>query len=129
MSAQDPTSTLPGAAAQDGEQADHRSLGLSDAQVLDALRGMIRARTVDDRLWLLSRQGKAHFVITSAGHEATQFGCAMAIDVGRDYVVPYYRDMALAMAMGQTPREIFLHALGKADDPASGGAARAGAGR
>lgn len=121
MSAQDPTSTRPGAAAQDGEQADHRSLGLSDAQVLDALRGMIRARTVDDRLWLLSRQGKAHFVITSAGHEATQFGCAMAIDVGRDYVVPYYRDMALAMAMGQTPREIFLHALGKADDPASGG--------
>jgi len=100
---------------------DHESLILSNEQLLDGLRGMIRARTVDDRLWLLSRQGKAHFVITSAGHEATQFGCAWAINVGQDYVVPYYRDMALAMALGQTPLDIFLHALGKAGDPASGG--------
>jgi 2-oxoisovalerate dehydrogenase E1 component alpha subunit len=102
-------------------QYEHAALGLSDAQVLAALRGMIVARTVDDRLWLLSRQGKAHFVITSAGHEATQFGCAWAVQVGRDYVVPYYRDMALVLALGQTPRDIFLHALGKAEDPASGG--------
>ena len=96
-------------------------LGLSNEQLLDGLRGMIRARTVDDRLWLLSRQGKAHFVITSAGHEATQFGCAWAVNVGQDYVVPYYRDMALALALGQTPLDIFLHALGKAGDPSSGG--------
>ncbi len=100
---------------------DHMALELPPTQVLDALCGMLRARTVDDRLWLLSRQGKIHFVITSAGHEATQFGCAWAINVGRDYVVPYYRDMALALALGQTPLDIFLHALGKAADPASGG--------
>src|SRR5215216_163114 len=105
-------------AAPPAHALDHRALELAPAQVLDALEGMLRARTVDDRLWLLSRQGKIHFVITSAGHEATQFGCALAIKAGRDYVVPYYRDMALAMALGQTPREIFLHAFGKAADPA-----------
>jgi 2-oxoisovalerate dehydrogenase E1 component alpha subunit len=99
----------------------HEQLGLSDEQVVQALRGMITAREVDDRLWLLSRQGKAHFVITSAGHEATQFGCAWAINAGRDYVVPYYRDMALVMAMRQTPLDIMLHVMGKQDDPASGG--------
>ena len=110
----------PAPAAHDF-QGDHGALGLSDAQVMAALRGMIQSRTVDDRLWLLSRQGKAHFVITSAGHEATQFGCGLAVNVGRDYVVPYYRDMALALALGQTPRDIFLHALGRADDPSSGG--------
>jgi 2-oxoisovalerate dehydrogenase E1 component alpha subunit len=99
----------------------HESLGLSLEQVIQALRGMILAREVDDRLWLLSRQGKVHFVITSAGHEATQFGCAWAINIGRDYVVPYYRDMALAMALGQTPLDMLLHAMGKGDDPASGG--------
>jgi 2-oxoisovalerate dehydrogenase E1 component alpha subunit len=60
-------------------------------------------------------------VITSAGHEATQFGCAWAVNIGQDYVVPYYRDMALALALGQTPQDIFLHALGKAGDPSSGG--------
>jgi 2-oxoisovalerate dehydrogenase E1 component alpha subunit len=95
--------------------------GLLNERLCDGLRGMIRARALDDRLWLLSRQGKAHFVITSAGHEATQFGCAWAVNVGQDYVVPYYRDMALALALGQTPLDIFLHALGKAGDPSSGG--------
>lgn len=103
------------------QPADHETLGLAADQLLDGLRGIIRARAVDDRLWLLSRQGKAHFVITSAGHEATQFGCAWAVNIGRDYVVPYYRDMALALALGQSPRDIFLHALGRAGDPSSGG--------
>jgi 2-oxoisovalerate dehydrogenase E1 component alpha subunit len=105
----------------DEQAPNHESLALGEAQLLDGLRGMIRARAVDDRLWLLSRQGKAHFVITSAGHEATQFGCAWATNIGQDYVVPYYRDMALALALGQTPLDVFLHALGKAGDPASGG--------
>lgn len=99
----------------------HTRLGLSPAQLLETFFGMIRAREVDDRLWQLSRQGRAHFVITSAGHEATQFGCALAIRAGRDYVVPYYRDMALTMALGQTPPDILLHALGKHADPSSGG--------
>jgi 2-oxoisovalerate dehydrogenase E1 component alpha subunit len=103
------------------EQPAHVTLGLSNEQVIETLRGMILAREVDDRLWLLSRQGKVHFVITSAGHEATQFGCAWAINIGRDYVVPYYRDMALAMAMGQTPLDMMLHAMGRQGDPASGG--------
>ena len=68
---------------QNGDQTAHASLGLSNEQMIEGLRGMIRARAVDDRLWLLSRQGKAHFVITSAGHEATQFGCAWAVNIGR----------------------------------------------
>ncbi|NJO04464.1 MAG: thiamine pyrophosphate-dependent dehydrogenase E1 component subunit alpha [Chloroflexaceae bacterium] len=99
----------------------HLQLGLSDEQVIAALCGMQRAREVDDRLWVLSRQGKAHFVITSAGHEAIQFGCGWAIRVGHDYVVPYYRDMALALALGQTSLDLLLHAMGKPTDPASGG--------
>jgi 2-oxoisovalerate dehydrogenase E1 component alpha subunit len=97
----------------------HEALGLTTTQVKHALYGMILARATDDRLWQLARQGKAHFVITSAGHEAAQFGCAWAINIGVDYVVPYYRDMALVMAMGQTPTDILLHALGKQGDPSS----------
>jgi 2-oxoisovalerate dehydrogenase E1 component alpha subunit len=98
----------------------HERLGLSRERLTSVLRGMILAREVDDRLWLLSRQGNVHFVITSAGHEATQFGCALAVHAGRDYVVPYYRDMALCMALGQTALDMLLHALGREGDPASG---------
>jgi 2-oxoisovalerate dehydrogenase E1 component alpha subunit len=99
----------------------HERLGLSRERLLDAFCAMVRAREVDERLWLLSRQGKVHFVITSAGHEAAQIGCALALNPGRDYVVPYYRDMALCMALGQTPRDTLLHAFGRHTDPSSGG--------
>jgi len=99
----------------------HIRLGLSPEQLVAGLRTMITARETDDRLWLLSRQGRAHFVVTSAGHEASQLGCAWAIHIGHDYVVPYYRDMALVMALGQSPLDIMLHAMGRRDDPSSGG--------
>jgi 2-oxoisovalerate dehydrogenase E1 component alpha subunit len=99
----------------------HERLGLTPERLLDALCAMLRARAVDDRLWLLSRQGRVHFVITSAGHEAAQVACAMAVRPGHDYVVPYYRDMALCMALGQTPLDTFLHAMGRQADPSSGG--------
>jgi 2-oxoisovalerate dehydrogenase E1 component alpha subunit len=103
------------------QTARYEQLRLTPDRLRAALRGMMLARAIDDRLWLMSRQGKVHFVITSAGHEAAQFGCAWAINVGRDYVVPYYRDMALVLALGQTPLDLFLHAMGKHNDPASGG--------
>jgi 2-oxoisovalerate dehydrogenase E1 component alpha subunit len=99
----------------------HAQVGLSEEQLRWALHGMMLARTVDDRLWLLSRQGRTHFVITGAGQEASQLGCALALRVGHDYVVPYYRDLALTLAMGQSPVDIFMHAMGKAGDPSSGG--------
>jgi 2-oxoisovalerate dehydrogenase E1 component alpha subunit len=82
---------------------------------------MVLARALDDRMWILNRQGRAPVVYTSNGHEGVQVASAFALDRGRDWVVPYYRDLALMVAMGMTPREIFLHLLARADDPNSGG--------
>jgi 2-oxoisovalerate dehydrogenase E1 component alpha subunit len=36
-------------------------------------------------------------------------------------MVPYYRSLAAVLAFGVTPRELFLSALAKADDPMTGG--------
>jgi 2-oxoisovalerate dehydrogenase E1 component alpha subunit len=99
----------------------HEEVGLSAQSVCQAWRHMKCSRLVDDRLWLLSRQGKVHFVITAAGHEAAQVACALAIHVGQDYIVPYYRDMTLCLALGMSPLDLFLHAMGKTTDPSSGG--------
>ncbi|MCS6842565.1 MAG: thiamine pyrophosphate-dependent dehydrogenase E1 component subunit alpha [Roseiflexus sp.] len=99
----------------------HIRLGLSRQRLIAGLRIMIASRETDDRLWLLNRQGLAHFVVTAAGHEATQLGCAWAIRVGHDYVIPYYRDMTLVMALGQSVLDILLHAMARRDDPSSGG--------
>jgi 2-oxoisovalerate dehydrogenase E1 component alpha subunit len=78
-------------------------------------------RAVDERLWALSRQGRAGFVLTGRGHELAQIATAMSLRVGVDSAWLYYRDLGVALTMGVTPHEVFLGALGKADDPHSGG--------
>ena len=82
---------------------------------------MALSRAVDDRMWILNRQGRAPVVYSSNGHEATQVGAVMALNRGEDWIVPYYRDLAMVIAYGETPREIMLHLLGRAADPNSGG--------
>jgi len=95
--------------------------GLS-AETLRALyRRMLLSRAVDVRAWTLSRQGRAHFVITSRGHEATQIASAFALQRGRDYFLPYYRSLALALGVGMTAEEVLLSIFARVGDPSSGG--------
>ncbi len=77
---------------------------------------MLLARRTDERAWVLHRQGKIAFHISGMGHEATQVGAAFAINRGVDYVAPYYRDLALCMAIGITPRDFMLSLFGKAGE-------------
>ncbi len=39
----------------------------------------------------------------------------------KDWLFPYYRDLATVIAAGISPEEVFLGTFGKANDPASGG--------
>jgi 2-oxoisovalerate dehydrogenase E1 component alpha subunit len=82
---------------------------------------MLVARAVDELMWIVGAQGKAHFILTSRGHEAAQVASAAALRPGRDYVFTYYRSMAAALGLGVTPQDIFLSVLAKRDDPFSGG--------
>ncbi len=82
---------------------------------------MLLARRLDERAWVLHRQGKIAFHISGIGHEAAQIGAAFAIKRGYDWVSPYYRDLALLLAMGYTPRDFMLSLMGKREDPSSGG--------
>ena len=100
---------------------DHTALGLSDDQVVDMYRKMLLARKLDDRMWALNRQGRVPFVVSVSGHEATQVGAAFALDPQRDWSLPYYRDIAFNLAMGVSPKDVFLGVFAKAGDPASGG--------
>lgn len=82
---------------------------------------MLLARRLDERAWVLHRQGKIAFHISGIGHEAAQVGSAFALRRGVDWVTPYYRDLALLLALGYTPREFILSLMGKREEPNSGG--------
>jgi 2-oxoisovalerate dehydrogenase E1 component alpha subunit len=84
-------------------------------------RFMATARTCDEAAFRLNRQGKAPFVVPVSGHEGCQVGTAYALERGRDVWLPYYRDLAVVLVAGFTPKDIFLGLFAKADDPCSAG--------
>lgn len=102
-------------------QTRHEQLGLTNEDVLQMYGKMLLARRLDERMWLLNRAGKIPFVISGQGQEAAQVGAAYALDNTKDYVAPYYRDMAVVLQFGMTARELMLAAFAKAEDPNSGG--------
>jgi 2-oxoisovalerate dehydrogenase E1 component alpha subunit len=89
--------------------------------LLRIYRTAVITRMVDERLWILARQGRAGFVLTARGHEIAQIATVAAMRRGTDSAWPYYRDLGVGLALGVTPYELFLGALGRAADPHSGG--------
>ena len=81
---------------------------------------MVLSRKVDERAWILHRQGRIPFHISGMGHEACQVAAAYAINRGIDYVHPYYRDLALCITLGVTAQDFMLSLFGKAGELSSG---------
>ncbi len=84
-------------------------------------REMLLSRELSDRMFTLNRQGRAAFAVTGQGHEAAQVGSAHAIKKGTDWVLPYYRDVGVMVALGMSPYDILLGLFAKDADPNSGG--------
>jgi 2-oxoisovalerate dehydrogenase E1 component len=109
------------AASSARESLSVAAASLSPRQLVEIYRLMLLSRRVDDREILLKRQQKIFFQISGAGHEALGVGAALAMRPGYDWFFPYYRDRALCLALGFTPADMMLQAVGAATDPSSGG--------
>lgn len=93
---------------------------LSDDRMVDLYRTMVLSRHLDERSWLLNRQGKAAIAASAQGHEAAQVACIEATDPSKDHYLIYYRQLAAMMALGTTPEEMLRGFLAKEGEPMSG---------
>lgn len=82
---------------------------LSTTFIRDLYARMLLTRIVDDRAWRLFGYGheRNELVVTCCGHEAAQVGSATCIEIGKDFTLPYYRDLGVVLTIGMTPYEVF----------------------
>ena len=108
------------APASEGAPTRHEALALSGQDVVGLYRQMVLARTLDERIWTLNRQGKVPIAASSQGHEAGQLGTLLAAEQdGNCFFFPYYRDLALKMSVGLTPTQVMKSFMGKDGEPYS----------
>src|SRR5438270_606471 len=79
-------------------------------EYLQVHRWMCLSKALDDRMHILVKQGRAPFVGSARGHEGIQVCAVAPLDRTKDWLVPHYRGLGSAVAMGLTAREWMLAA-------------------
>jgi len=92
-----------------------------DAVIKELFQKMLGVYYIEERLKILTRQGKISFLASTRGHEKVQVGTVMLMKPGYDWFFPYYREKAIAYALGVPVKDIFLHMLSREGDPSSNG--------
>ncbi len=95
---------------------------LTQEDLLDIYALMLLVRALDERVWMMNRQGKAAIVASSQGQEAAQLATVWALRKHAPdfFCFPYYRNLAATTALGLTPEQSLLGFLAKEGEPLSG---------
>lgn len=93
---------------------------LTPEELLRLYRLIYTSRRIDDMERKLKAQARIYFQISGAGHEAVLAALGLVIRPGTDWLYCYYRDRALMLALGYTPEEMLLDAVGAAESSSGG---------
>ena len=94
-------------------------IGVGKDDWLKMYRWLVFARAVDDRGYILVRQGRAGFYAQIAGQEASQIGSALPL-LKDDWMYPDHRSQGSMLVKGLSATEWFGHVLGRMADPTQG---------
>jgi len=83
-----------------GKLVGPSSRALGRTEIEEAMRLMLLSRTFDDRVIRLQRMGQAGVYSPVHGQEAAVVGSAMALDPGRDWLVPASREQPAMVRHG-----------------------------
>lgn len=99
--------------SEDGQVRDEKNVpDLSDDELKDMYRWMLKLRVYDERAINLNRQGRLGFYAPLGGQEACQIATMAALEKS-DWLFPSYRDIGAAMYHGMTLEQAFLYSRGE----------------
>lgn len=104
----DPYSVLSG----DGVLHPGATTQMRPDQIVEALRLMLLTRVFDEKAFRLQRQGRFGTFSQVTGQEAAIAGSSAALDPGRDWVVPQYRELPALLRQGYPLENFMLYFMG-----------------
>lgn len=88
---------------------------LEPAELLEALRWMVLSRRLDELCTKLQRMGRIGLYGPAHGQEAAVVGSGLALDPGRDWMVPASREQPAMLRQGLPLRNLLASYMGRLD--------------
>ena len=105
--------------SRDGDAVGEWVCDLSDEELLEGMRHMMRLRAFDARMLMAQRQGKTSFYMQHLGEEAISCAFQRALQKG-DMNFPTYRQAGLLIAQDYPMRTMMCQIYSNAEDPNRG---------
>ena len=100
--------------AQDGRLLRPDLAPPPEALMVEALHWMLLSRAIDERCTKLHRQGRLGLYAPVLGQEAAVVGSHLAVDPGRDWLVPASREQPAMIRHGWPVERLLASLLGRA---------------